>query len=102
ASPAPPATRRSAPPRGQREAIRRSVRPGHVQPQRLVRFHSRARRGSRPLRGVTISLAGRHARTGRTGGATMRARLAREGTYVVHAARRGLTGSATIVVGRGA
>ncbi|MFL5883989.1 MAG: PQQ-binding-like beta-propeller repeat protein [Thermoleophilaceae bacterium] len=102
ASPPPPAARRSGSPRGRREAIGLSVRPGRVQPGRAVRFRFHAWRGSRPMRGVTISLAGRRAHTDRRGRATLRARLATDGTFLARATRRGLTGSAAIVAGRGA
>jgi polyvinyl alcohol dehydrogenase (cytochrome) len=87
--------------RSHRNAFRLSVAPRRVEPGRRVTFRFRARRGAHALRGVAVRLAGRRVRTNRHGRATMRARLTRNGTYLVEAWRRGLGKATATVEARG-
>jgi hypothetical protein len=77
-------------PARRRPRLRLRVFPRRVHAGRTVRFRFRVRgRRGRPVRGARIAFAGRRARSGRRGRASITRRLRTPGTYRARACKRG-------------
>lgn len=78
-----------------RPSTRLRVSPRRVRAKRTVRFRFRARGTRRCIRGATVRIAGRRARTGRRGRASRRIRFRQRGWRVVRLTKRGCPTSRT-------